>query len=108
MEIPRATMDFEFGFLEIETPNGPMRESIPEPLRVIRRGIRRVVSEIENDRLVLTLAGGVEATVELGVKTRDIADALAGRRIVYLDQNGWSAMAAWRGSARCSLTLIVM
>jgi hypothetical protein len=96
MEIPRATMDFEFGFLEIETPDGPMRQSMPEPLRRIRREIRRVVSEIENDKLVLTLAGGVEATVELGVKTRDTADALTGRRVVYLDQNRWSAMAAWR------------
>ncbi len=89
-------MDFELGFLEIETPEGPVRESMPEPLRRIRKEIHRVVTEIENDRLVLTLAGGVEATVELGVKTRDTADALAGRRVVYLDQNRWSAMAAWR------------
>jgi hypothetical protein len=88
-------MDFEFGFLEIETPDGPMRESTPEALRRIRRETRRVVIEIENDRLLLTLPGGVEATVELGVKTRDTADALAGRRVVYLDQNRWSAMAAW-------------
>src|ERR1700722_4276877 len=96
MEIPRATIDFEFGILEIETPNGRVRQSMPRPLRRIGTEIRRMVSEIENDRLVLTLGGGVEATVELGVKTRDTAHALAGRRVVYLDQNRWSAMAAWR------------
>jgi len=69
---------------------------MPEPLRRIRKEIHRVVTEIENDRLVLTLAGGVEATVELGVKMRDTADALAGRKVVYLDQSKWSTMAAWR------------
>ncbi len=83
--------------MEIETPQGPVRWAMPEALREAIRGeIHRAVIDIENDRLVLTLVDGAEATVELGVTTGEIADALAGRRVVYLDQNRWSAMAAWR------------
>jgi hypothetical protein len=49
----------------------------------------------------ILLPGSVEVEVELGgAEGSDAARLLAGRKVVYLDQNRWSAMAAWRHGLR--------
>ena len=94
-------MDFESGVGEFETAGGElMRAQMPASLREASTNIRRMTVDVEADELVLVLPGGVEAHVELGVTGDRAADPLAGRRIVYLDQNRWSAMAAWRHGHR--------
>jgi hypothetical protein len=100
MQVPWAMLDFDAGVLELQTADGALRERLPEPWRKLGTDIRRVLMDVAGDRMVLTLSCGIEATVELGLKGRDTAEALAGRRVVYLDQNRWSAMAAWRHSHR--------
>jgi hypothetical protein len=50
--------------------------------------------------MVLGLPGDAEALVEVGVTGRGASAPLAGRRVVYLDQNQWSALAAWRHGHR--------
>jgi hypothetical protein len=101
MRMPRGHMDFESGVGEFETAGGElMRAQMPASLREASTNIRRMTVDVEADELVLVLPGGVEAHVELGVTGDRAADPLAGRRIVYLDQNRWSAMAAWRHGHR--------
>lgn len=94
-------MDFDSGVGEVETADGEIvRAQMPASLREAGTNIRRMTIDVEADELVLFLPGGVEAHVELGVTGERAADPLAGRRIVYLDQNRWSAMAAWRHGHR--------
>jgi hypothetical protein len=48
------------------------------------------------DQLRLGLRFGATASLELGLSSTDSTALLRGRKIVYLDQNLWSAIAAWR------------
>jgi hypothetical protein len=77
--------------------------TVPLPEDVLPAG----VSQIEHIAVrpsegyaVVRLPGSVDATIELRLG-RTAPDALVGRRVVYLDQNHWSTLSAWRiGSDR--------
>jgi hypothetical protein len=88
------TADFQSGVLEVEVEPGEI-VTAPLPRRFAEMGmqIRRVTIDVETDEMLLVLPGGAEAIVELGITGPRALDPLAGRRIVYLDQNEWSTLA---------------
>jgi hypothetical protein len=97
MRIPPVRLDFQTGVGEFQPPGGPV-QSFPLSLamQVSEPDFESAYLDIEGDRLVVTLPGGVDAVVELGVTGPKTEDRLAGRPVVYLDQSHWSSMAAWR------------
>jgi hypothetical protein len=96
VRIPRIDVDFEHQSLSFHTTERVHTARFPPSMRDLDTTISRAVLDVEADELVVTLPGGVEAMVELGVAGARASDPLGGRRVVYLDQNRWSAMAAWR------------
>src|SRR4051794_15643823 len=95
MRVPIMEIDFEHRTLTLDTGSAVFTGPVPQSVLRVNTSIRRSVLNVEADELVLTLPGGIEATIELGARA-DHGNALGGRRVLYLDQNHWSAMAAWR------------
>ena len=93
-------MDFEKRVMRMETSDGSIEAPLPPSLENLNTNLRSVVIDIEGDQLVIRLPNNVEAVVELGTQGPADSALLAGRRVVYLDQNQWSAMAAWRHGHR--------
>ena len=56
--------------------------------------LERIVLDRDRHEAVLGLPGGRTATVELRAE-REQGDLLAGRTVVYLDQNQWGALSRW-------------
>jgi hypothetical protein len=101
MEFPPAEIDFASGKVRIETPHGVHVESLPAAFQDLGTSFRQVRLDIGADRMKILLPDSVEVEVELGGgEGGDAALLLAGRKVVYLDQNRWSAMAAWRHGLR--------
>jgi hypothetical protein len=100
VRLPRTRIDFDTGTSERASENGQVFESLPPHLRRLDTSIRSITLDIEADELVVGLPNGVDVVVELGVAPPHAADPLAGRSVVYLDQNHWSALAAWRHGHR--------
>jgi hypothetical protein len=88
------------GISQRNSEYGQVFAPLPPWLRRLRTSLRSITFDIEADELVIGLPGGVDAVVELGVAPTRAADPLAGRSVVYLDQNHWSALAAWRHGHR--------
>lgn len=92
--VRRYDVDLDARLMKVLTQDGTWIEgSVPETLFGRSPTFRRLGVDFENSRLHLLLPTGAEALVELD-PDRDAAAALAGRRIVYLDQNKWSEVAA--------------
>ena len=101
MEFPPAEIDFALGKVRIEMPQGVYVENLPDAFQDLGTGFRKVRLDIGADRMKILLPDSVEVEVELGGADGDnSARLLAGRKVVYLDQNRWSAMAAWRHRLR--------
>lgn len=99
MQFPRIEVDFAQSTIEFDGPDGErVRERLPPSLLPVQTLFQSLMIDVENDLMVVTLPEGSQAVVELGVS--GLADPVAGRRVVYLDQNQWSAMAAWRHGHR--------
>jgi hypothetical protein len=62
--------------------------------------LRRVEVDVATARLVISMAGEPTAVVELHRPGVNVADLVAGRSTIYLDQNHWSTLAAVRHGER--------
>jgi hypothetical protein len=101
MELPPAEIDFAAGKVRIETPQGVHVEDLPAAFQALKTSLHKLRLDVGTDRMKILLPGSVEVEVELGcAKGADAERLLAGRKVVYLDQNRWSAMAAWRHGLR--------
>ena len=91
-------VDIVAGTLLVVWPGDqPVEFPLPPGMAEASAGAFRVIDyDLARDRLVFTLVNGVDAVVELG----RAEDPLAGRAVVYLDQNHWSAVAAARQGHR--------
>jgi hypothetical protein len=88
------TANFQSGVLEVEiSPGEIVKAPLPARLVEMRAQMRSVTVDVDADELLLVLPSGGEAIVELGITGPRALDPLAGRHIVYLDQNKWSAVA---------------
>jgi hypothetical protein len=99
MRLPRIEVDFARSTIEFDGPGGErVREGLPPSLFPVQTSFQGMVIDVERGFMAITLPEGSQVDVELGVGELD--DPVAGRRVVYLDQNQWSAMAAWRHGHR--------
>jgi hypothetical protein len=69
---------------------------LPNGVFAFNTNIRKIALLPGARRVVLTLPENVEAVVELGASREVGEDLQRGRPIVYLDQNHWSTISAWR------------
>jgi hypothetical protein len=101
VKLPPAEIDFAVGKMRIETPQGVHVEDLPPAFQDLETSFHKLRLDVGADRMEILLPDSVEVEVELGGgKGADAERLLAGRRVVYLDQNRWSAMAAWRHGLR--------
>lgn len=94
--ILRYNIDLETHTLTVETLDGRRLETrVPETLLSGHPSVRKLGVDFKRNELLLTLSSRVEVAVELDPAS-DARAALEGRKVVYLDQNKWSELAAWR------------
>ena len=98
MEFPIAELDFDAGVMRIERSDGAIFE---ERLRDYggEPQIRRLRIDYTGRRLTLKLPDGNVADVQVHLGPAQDA-FLKSRPVVYLDQNHWSTIAAWRCGTR--------
>lgn len=100
-----AIRSFEFDLddssLAVELSDGTTRRDVIPPLAFAEvSSIRHFRLDFAAGQLLLRLPNGRTAPVELAIPGHDDAALLAGRFVVYLDQNLWSTLAAARHGHR--------
>jgi hypothetical protein len=100
-----AIRSFEFDLddssLAVELSDGTTRRDVVPPLALAEvSSIRHFRLDFAAGQLLLRLPNGRTAPVELAIPGYDDAALLAGRFVVYLDQNLWSTLAAARHGHR--------
>lgn len=97
------SMEFDLDALTVEVEYGDgttVSDTVPAPLLAKSSSIRHLRLDFAAGQLSLRLPNGRVAPVELAIPGYDDAAFLAGRIVVYLDQNLWSTMAAARHGHR--------
>jgi hypothetical protein len=99
VRFPIAELDFDAGVMRIERPDGVV---FTEPLREYDRelNIRRLRIDYSARTLTLQLPDGSTPRIEMHLGDQAQEDFLQERTVVYLDQNHWSTIAAWRCDGR--------
>lgn len=93
--LPRTTLDFEVGVMRLDGL-GVQPTSIPQGFQEADVRFRYMTLDLERDEMLIGLPDRHDVVVELGVVAQSAQAALKGRPVIYLDQNHWSALAAWR------------
>lgn len=70
--------------------------ALPHGSFAFETNVERIALCARDETLHVGLPGAVTAVVELRAGGRSVEELRAGRPVVYLDQNQWSKLAAWR------------
>lgn len=99
MLFPLAELDFDAGLMKLERFDGAV---FTEPLREYDRepNIRSLRIDYSAHTLTLQLPDGSSARIQIHLEGRAAEQFLRERAVVYLDQNQWSTIAAWRFGGR--------
>lgn len=96
MDGPSFDVDLDAMTLVVHRSDGQrLRVPLPEGTLDEEKNVRRFGWRASQEVLLIELPDGSTATVELDLG-RSVENLLAGRSIVYLDQNQWSKVSAWR------------
>lgn len=92
----RLTLDFAGASMSAELRDGrTITEQLPRALRTKPTGVTRLSLAVAERELEATLPGGRVATIEMASPAQE-RDRLGDRKIVYLDQCHWIALARHR------------
>lgn len=93
--------DLDGSSMEVEYSDGTTRREVMPEWRLSEvSSIRHLRLDFAAGQLLMRLPNGRTAPVELMIPGYDHAALLAGRIVVYLDQNMWSTLAAARHGHR--------
>lgn len=97
MAIRLLTLDLCARLLRVEGTDGSVAvASMPDDMGPADTNIRRMTMDLAGWELTLRLPNGTDAVAEMPRPMQDDTALLAGRQVIYLDQNHWSSLARWQ------------